>query len=186
MRRGAAHLILVVGEPARAAELQRAFEDQGADHAAVVTGVTSIRRSLVLGENDYVVVCIALSRATLDQEGQALRALLSDHNCFPTKFRTVGLLSEARLAAIASGTARVTIAAAPWRVWSEVGDSLMTVAGLEMDFGVTVELSRGRLRTEIAYNALGLGRVASETLVFRRGDSVTTLVVSSLGRARRR
>jgi len=79
-----------------------------------------------------------------------------------------------------------TIAAAPWRVWSEVGDSLIEVVGLESDLGVTVELSGGRMRSEIVYNALGLGRVASETLVFRRGDSAATLVVSSLGRVRRR
>ena len=99
---------------------------------------------------------------------------------------TVGLLSESRLAAMASGSARVTIVSGPWIARSEVGDSLITVAALETDFGVTVELSGGRTRTEIAYNALGLGRVASETVVFRRGDTSTTLIVSSLGRARRR
>ena len=133
-----------------------------------------------------LVVVLALAALATTSLAPAARRYRDRAAAIAAREVTVGLLSEARLAAIASGSARVTIAAAPWRVWSEVGDSLMTVVGLEMDFGVAVELSRGRLRTEIAYNALGLGRVASETLVFRRGDSATTLVVSSLGRARRR
>lgn len=94
MRRGAAHLTLVVGDPAKAGRLRRALEEQGVDHAAVVARVESIRRSLVLGENDFVVVCIALDRATIDRDGKALRSLLSDNQCFPTTVRTIGLLSD--------------------------------------------------------------------------------------------
>ncbi len=66
----------------------------GVDHAAVVAHVNSIRRSLVMGENEFVVVCIALDQPTIMRHGEALRSLLSDHRCFPTKVRTVGLLSE--------------------------------------------------------------------------------------------
>jgi hypothetical protein len=64
------------------------------NHAAIVAGVNSIRRSLLLGENDFVVVCIALDETTLVRHGEALRGLLSDHRCFPTTVRTVGLLSS--------------------------------------------------------------------------------------------
>jgi hypothetical protein len=64
------------------------------DHAAVVAGVSSIRRSLLLGENDFVVVCIALDEATLARHGEGLRGLLSDNRCFPTTVRTVGLLGS--------------------------------------------------------------------------------------------
>ncbi|MHC4348039.1 MAG: hypothetical protein ACYS15_05845 [Planctomycetota bacterium] len=71
-----------------------ALEAHGVDHAAVVAGVNSIRRRLLLGENDFVVVCIALDEPTLARHGEALRRLLSDHRCFPTKVRTVGLLSD--------------------------------------------------------------------------------------------
>ena len=52
------------------------------------------RRSLVLGENDCVVICIALDEPTLTRHGEDLRQLLSDHGCFPTAVRTVGLLSS--------------------------------------------------------------------------------------------
>jgi len=37
----------------------------------------------------------------------------------------------------------------------------------------------------ITYDALGIGRMASATLRFQRGRAVSTLVVSSLGRATR-
>jgi hypothetical protein len=94
MRRGAAHLTVVVGDPAKADQLRCALEEHGVDHAAVVAGVNSIRRSLVLGENEFVVVCIALDRPTIARHGPALRSLLSDNQCFPTAVRTVGLLSD--------------------------------------------------------------------------------------------
>ncbi|MEE8116482.1 MAG: hypothetical protein V3T28_05170 [Gemmatimonadales bacterium] len=94
MRRGAAHLTIVLGDPAKADELRAALDRHGVDHAAVVTQPRSIRRSLVLGENDFVVVCIALDGPTIRKHGNALRSLLSDHRCFPTAMRTVGLLSD--------------------------------------------------------------------------------------------
>ncbi len=94
MRRGAAHLTIVLGDSAKADELRSALDRHGVDHAAVVTQPRSIRRSLVLGENEFVVVCIALDGPTIRKHGKALRSLLSDHRCFPTAVRTVGLLSD--------------------------------------------------------------------------------------------
>ena len=94
MRRGAAHLTIVLGDAAKADELRSALDRHGVDHAAVVTQPRSIRRSLVLGENEFVVVCIALDGPTIRKHGKALRCLLSDHHCFPTAVRTVGLLSD--------------------------------------------------------------------------------------------
>ena len=77
MKRDAAHLTIVLGDPARAGQLRGALEAHGVEHAAVVAGVSSIRRSLVLGENDCVVVCIALDEPTLTRHGEALRQLSS-------------------------------------------------------------------------------------------------------------
>jgi hypothetical protein len=94
MKRGAAHLTIVLGDPTSAGRLRCALESHGVDHAAVVAGVSSIRRKLVLGDNDFVVVCIALDAATLARHGKALRGLLADHRCFPTTVRTVGLLDS--------------------------------------------------------------------------------------------
>ncbi|MHC4447349.1 MAG: hypothetical protein ACYSXF_06160 [Planctomycetota bacterium] len=93
MKRGAAHLTIVLGDPGKAGQLRCALEAHGVDHAAVVAGVGPLRRSLLLGENDFVVLCIALDEPSLTRHGEALRRLLSDHQCFPTTVRTVGLLS---------------------------------------------------------------------------------------------
>ncbi|MCZ6612587.1 MAG: hypothetical protein O6941_08110 [Planctomycetota bacterium] len=94
MRSPRAHVTVVVGEPSTADELRRALTEHGVDHAAVVAHISSIRRSLVLGENDFVVVCIALDHPTLSRQGPALRSLLADHHCFPTAVRTVGMLTD--------------------------------------------------------------------------------------------
>lgn len=97
-----------------------------------------------------------------------------------------GLIAEARLVAMSSGGASVHLASEPWRAWSEASDSVLRVVALETELGVVVELSRGRTRTELHYDALGLGRVASESLGFRRGGAEAGLIVSSYGRVRRR
>ena len=94
MRRGAAHLTFVLADPARVDKLRAVLEEHGVHHAAVVAHPWSIRRSLVLGESEFVVMCIALDRSTLRRHGQALQSLLSDHRCFQTAIRTVGLLSD--------------------------------------------------------------------------------------------
>lgn len=96
-----------------------------------------------------------------------------------------GLAAEARAAALAHGGAEVRVAAGPWRGWVQVGDSVASTVALEEELGVTVGLSRDRRATSLAYDALGLGRVASETLRFRRGGQVAALVVSGYGRVRR-
>jgi hypothetical protein len=57
---------------------------------------------------------------------------------------------------------------------------------LQEEYGVSLDLGGGRTDVELAYDALGLGRVASQTVVFRRGDATAELVVSGYGRLRRR
>ncbi len=94
MRRGAAHLTFVLADPARVDKLRSVLEEHGVHHAAVVAHPWSIRRSLVLGESEFVVMCIALDRSTLRRHGQALQSLLSDHRCFQTAIRSDGLLSD--------------------------------------------------------------------------------------------
>lgn len=97
----------------------------------------------------------------------------------------VGLLSRARVAAMASGAAHVTVETSPARVSALVADSLIDASEVERELGVRIELVGGRTSAAIAYDALGLGRMAGATLVFRRGQASASLVVSGLGRARR-
>jgi len=97
----------------------------------------------------------------------------------------VGVLAEARLAAMESGEARVRIASDPPAAEAAVG--ALTIRAVAFgEYEVALELGEGRNEVEIAFDALGLGRLASQTIGFRRGDASAELVVSSYGRVRRR
>jgi type II secretory pathway pseudopilin PulG len=97
----------------------------------------------------------------------------------------VGLLAEARQAAIETGSAIVTIDADAGVAEAEAAGARLRGVAIASDFSVTVVLSGARRRVELRYDALGLGRMAAQTVVFRRGDAAAVLVVSSYGRVRR-
>lgn len=98
----------------------------------------------------------------------------------------VGLLAEARLAALESGGASVRITATPPRAEALARGASLRSAALGEDFGVTVGLSGADTQAELSYDGLGLGRMASQTITFRRGREIAELVVSAYGRVRRR
>jgi prepilin-type N-terminal cleavage/methylation domain-containing protein len=98
----------------------------------------------------------------------------------------VGLLAEARAAAVEAGGASVRLWASPGRAEAVVRGMARRTVHLEADFGVSVGLSGAAAEAELSYDGLGLGRVASQTITFRRGSEVAELVVSAYGRARRR
>jgi type II secretory pathway pseudopilin PulG len=97
----------------------------------------------------------------------------------------VGLLAEARLAAMERGLAwvRIDMPAASARVLAP--DSTLRTVHFRGDFGTELELTSGA-DVELRFNALGLGVMAAQTVRFRRGESVAELVVSGYGRVRRR
>jgi hypothetical protein len=94
MEERANHLTVVIGASCIAEELRRTLVQHDVAHAGVSTHLRGLRKSMVLGENDLVVVCIALDRATLTRHGKAVRQLLCDHRCSPQPVRSVGLLTE--------------------------------------------------------------------------------------------
>ena len=98
----------------------------------------------------------------------------------------VGLLHRARQAAIARGGAELLLRADPPHADLLAGSDTVGVARLGDRYGVALTLSGGRPEALLAFGPLGLGRVASQTLSFRRGEAETRLVVSSLGRVARR
>ena len=65
-------------------------------------------------------------------------------------------------------------------------DSVLWVRREPGEAGVSISLPDGSLRTAVSFDALGLGVVASRTLVFRRGRAEARLVISSRGRGARR
>jgi Tfp pilus assembly protein FimT len=98
----------------------------------------------------------------------------------------VGLLAEARLAAIESGGASVRIASDTGIAEALARGTTLRRVALATDFGVTLEVGGSGSSVELRYDALGLGRMTSLTIVFRRGQAAAELIVSSYGRVRRR
>lgn len=141
-----------------------------------------MRRGHTLLELCAVLLLAAVAASVILPAGRTLRDRMA---VVAAREAVAGLVAEARMAAVAHGGASVQLRAAPWRAWAEVGDSAFGHLALEEDLSVTVDLSRGRTLTELRYDPLGLGQVASETVRFRRGDAFAALVVSGYGRVRR-
>lgn len=96
-----------------------------------------------------------------------------------------GLIAEARAMAPGRGGASVHLRDGPWRAWAQAGGSWLRSVDFAADLGVAVVLPRGRNALDLRFDVLGLGQVASETIVLQRGDSRRTLIVSGYGRVRR-
>jgi hypothetical protein len=141
-----------------------------------------MRRGHTLFELCAVLLLAAMAGSVLLPAGRRLRDGLS---VVAAREAVAGLVAETRMAALAHGGATVHLQAGPWRAWAQVEDSVLRLVPLEAGFAVSVELSRGRTATDLRYDGLGLGQVASETLRFRRGDAVRALVISGYGRVRR-
>jgi len=97
----------------------------------------------------------------------------------------VGLLAEARLAAMEGGGARVELHGAPWTASVVASDSTLRAVSLGGEYGVTLTLD-GDEDLELVFDALGLGRMTARTIGLQRGDASAELVVSAYGRVRRR
>lgn len=96
-----------------------------------------------------------------------------------------GLIAEARTAALAWGGTVVHLSATDGEVAYTAGGVERRRIGLAENGPVELLLPRGRPEADLRFDALGLGRVASQTLRFRRGGAETALVVSAYGRVRR-
>jgi len=96
-----------------------------------------------------------------------------------------GLLSRARALAPATAGASVHIRADAGQAWVQALDSVLSPVGLGGEDGVSVVLSGGRPSAVVRFDALGIGRVASLTVRFLRGQEQAGITVSSFGRIRR-
>jgi len=98
----------------------------------------------------------------------------------------VGLFHRSRLEAVAHGGAALTLTADPGRVVLSAHGRPLEAENLQERWGVSLVLSRGRREIMLSFDAMGLGRVASQTIRFTRGMAKAELVVSSYGRITRR
>jgi type II secretory pathway pseudopilin PulG len=142
-----------------------------------------MRRGYTLVELTFVMLLMAMTGLTVLPAVHRLRDRMA---VVGAREAVVGIFAEARVDALLLGGATVRVRSGPWRAWAEAGDSVLRSVDLERDFSVTVSLGRGRTSSDLRYDALGIGAVASETLTFRRGGEETALVVSGYGRVRRR
>ncbi|MGE0160944.1 MAG: Tfp pilus assembly protein FimT/FimU [Gemmatimonadales bacterium] len=97
----------------------------------------------------------------------------------------VALLAEARTAAMERGSATVHVATDPAFAEGRAAGVPLRRVALADEFGVTVTLGGAASDADLSYDALGIGRLASQTITFRRGHSSSELVVSGYGRVRR-
>ena len=100
--------------------------------------------------------------------------------------RTLAALHRTRVEARTGGGARLEVDGARGlvQVWSL--DSLLWEDRSPSEHGVEISVPGGASTATLTFDALGLGVVASRTLVFRRGDAEARLVVSARGRGTRR
>jgi len=99
---------------------------------------------------------------------------------------TIGLFHRVRMRAVAEGGARLVVEISPPAMRIVIGESSVGSEELVLDNGVELALSRNRTVVEFTFDAMGLGRVASQTLRFSRGRAQADLVVSSFGRIKRK
>jgi prepilin-type N-terminal cleavage/methylation domain-containing protein len=98
----------------------------------------------------------------------------------------VGCFHRARQVAVQEGGSTLRIVADPPGAQLFAGGRLLESFPLSDPYRVTVTLSRERKEAELSFDALGLGRVASQTILVERGEARAALVVSSLGRVSKR
>lgn len=98
-----------------------------------------------------------------------------------------GVIARGRAEARARGGAAVVLRAAPPGARVEGKHGEVAVLGSDLvSFGVELDLGGEAGEVRLYYDALGVGRVASRTVLFRRGRAEAALVVASYGRVRRR
>ncbi len=152
-------------------------------HASLLDPSVAPRSGFTLLELITVVTLLAL---TLSELLPAARRSWDRFAVVGAREEVVGLFHRARLEAVARGGASVTLSADPPRVEIWAGGELLDASSLDQEYDVALLLSRERARVEIHFDPLGLGRVASQTLRFARGEAEAVLVVSSFGRMTRR
>ena len=88
-------LALILDEPYTALLMKATLIQYGVQRAVVADHTVQIRRTLVLGANQLVVVCIALTDPTISRFGRAIQRLRADRNGFLTPLRLVGVVDGA-------------------------------------------------------------------------------------------
>jgi len=130
-----------------------------------------------------VLALLGLGLATLLP---AARRQLDRMSVLAVREEVVGLLHRARQEAISRGGSELVLNTQPPSAGLIVSSDTLLLVPLGEDGSVTLLLSRNRVEARLHFGPLGLGRVSSQTLRFRKGEEEASLVVSALGRVVRK
>jgi len=142
-----------------------------------------MRRGYTLIELSLVLVLAGVTCLSLLSTARRLRDRMA---VVAAREAVAGLFARARVDAILTGGSAVHVQSVPSRAWMEGAQGAFSSVELATDLSVTVTLGGGRSSADMQYDALGIGRVASETMTFHRGRQQAQLIVSGYGRVRRR
>lgn len=130
-------------------------------------------------------VALFLSALVLVVTLPAARAVLDRMAVVGAREELVGSLARARSLAVGHGGAHLTIGT-DGVVRVEASGVVHHRVDLPGRFDVEVEIGGGSAEASLLFDALGIGRAASRTVVLRRREETSSVVVSSYGRVSRR
>jgi prepilin-type N-terminal cleavage/methylation domain-containing protein len=140
-----------------------------------------VRTAFTLPELVLVLVLMGIAGTALLPGARAAADRLA---VISAREAVAGLVAQTRTQAMLHGGAVLRLRAADGRGWIEAGDATVAEQRLGEEFGVEVELGATG-EAELVFDALGLGRRASRTVVLRRGRAEARIVVAAYGRALR-
>jgi hypothetical protein len=134
-----------------------------------------------------LVVCLAVLVAVTALATPRLNELGDRVEVRSVREELVGLMTQARAVGVARGGATLVLESEPPAALLLARDSLVRSVRLgRTALPPELLLPAGRASTAFDFDALGIGRFASATIVVRRGRAEAGIVVSSYGRVRRR
>jgi len=131
-------------------------------------------------------VVLALLALLLGAAAPALGGALDGYAVRVARDGLAAELARTRMAAVSHGGAELVVDPAAGRAWivTRAGDTIRgAVLGEGLDIQVTPDGAAGGA-VAIRFDGLGVGRLASRTVRFRRGRAEAGLTISSYGRVR--
>jgi prepilin-type N-terminal cleavage/methylation domain-containing protein len=133
-----------------------------------------------------LIAALLIAAMTLSMILPAARRAVDRSAVVGARESIVGLVSRARAEARVGGGATLCLRARPAAAWIEVGAGRHEIVDLATEFGIDLRLSRNRDQVRLPFDALGIGRIASQTVTLTRGEATAGVVVSGYGRVIRR
>jgi hypothetical protein len=134
-----------------------------------------------------VVVVLAILSIVSGMAAPRLGAARDGWAAAAARDATIAIVAKARTQAMARGSARLIVdpVSSVIRLESPIGVVVGEALHIGREWGVAVAVDRASGVVGIDFDGLGLGRLASRTLRFRRGAAEARLSLSTYGRPRR-